>query len=179
MNHTQLSISFQHYDSPCGTLILASVGEAICLCDWIDMPCAVKNKRRLVQSLKAELREQPSAVIIRTKEELDEYFAGKRTTFDVPLYPVGTEFQKRVWEALLGIPFGETRTYKDIAIAVGNVKRVRAVASAIGANGMSILIPCHRVIGSDHSLTGFAGGLEAKRILLELESGCHSSSKGI
>lgn len=101
--------------------------------------------------------------------QLNEYFAGTRTTFTIPLRHVGTDFQQRVWNALLQIPYGTTRSYKDIAIGVGKAKAIRAVAQAIGANGISIFIPCHRVIGSNHSLTGFAGGLEAKRMLLEME----------
>ena len=83
---------------------------------------------------------------------------------------MGTDFQQQVWEALLGIPYGETVSYKDIALRVGNPKGVRAVAQAVGANGIAIFIPCHRVVGSNHSLTGFAGGLEAKRMLLEIEN---------
>ena len=162
-------VCIQYYDSPCGQIVLASVGEELCLCDWNGKSCAERNKRRLVRLLNAELKEEPSAVLLRTKAQLDEYFAGGRRTFDIPLHPVGTDFQKRVWNALLEIPYGETRTYKDIALRVDNLKGVRAVAQAIGANGIGIIIPCHRVIGSDHTLTGFAGGLEAKRILLELE----------
>ena len=162
-------VCIQYYDSPCGQIVLASVGEELCLCDWNGKPCAERNKRRLVRQLNAELKEEPSAVLLRTKAQLVEYFAGERRAFDIPLHPVGTDFQKRVWNALLEIPYGETRTYKDIALWVDNLKGVRAVAQAIGANGIGIIIPCHRVIGSDHTLTGFAGGLEAKRILLELE----------
>ena len=162
-------VCIQYYDSPCGQIVLASVGEELCLCDWNGKPCAERNKRRLVRQLNAELKEEPSAVLLRTKAQLVEYFAGERRAFDIPLHPVGTDFQKRVWNALLEIPYGETRTYKDIALRVDNLKGVRAVAQAIGANGIGIIIPCHRVIGSDHTLTGFAGGLEAKRILLELE----------
>lgn len=162
-------VCIQYYDSPCGQIVLASVGEELCLCDWNGKPCAERNKRRLVRQLNAELKEEPSAVLLRTKAQLDEYFVGERRAFDIPLHPVGTDFQKRVWNALLEIPYGETRTYKDIALWVDNLKGVRAVAQAIGANGIGIIIPCHRVIGSDHTLTGFAGGLEAKRILLELE----------
>lgn len=169
------TICVQYYDSPCGRIVLASVSETLCLCDWDEMPCAVKNKRRLAQKLNATFHEQPSEVLRRTREQLDEYFSGNRTAFDIPIHPIGTHFQRRVWNALLDIPFGETRTYKDIALLLGNAKGVRAVAGAIGANGISILIPCHRVIGSDHSLTGFAGGLDAKRILLELESKPYSS----
>jgi methylated-DNA-[protein]-cysteine S-methyltransferase len=163
------TVNIQYYDSPCGEIILASVGDELCLCDWNSMPCAGQNRRRLVRLLGAEFTEEPSAVLSRTRQQLDEYFAGTRRAFSIPLHLVGTAFQKQVWDALLGIPFGETRTYKEIAVAVGNPKGVRAVAGAIGANGIGIIIPCHRVIGSDHSLTGFAGGLEAKRILLEME----------
>jgi methylated-DNA-[protein]-cysteine S-methyltransferase len=101
---------------------------------------------------------------------LNEYFTGIRKIFDIPLRPIGTDFQKKVWHALLNIPYGETRSYKEIAISMGNPNSTRAVAGAIGANGISIFIPCHRVIGSNHCLTGFAGGLDAKRRLLELEA---------
>ncbi len=165
-----LPIYIQYYTSPCGEIVLASMGDRLCLCDWSDMPCAERNKRRLVRLLGAELREEASEVLLRTKRQLDEYFAGVRKSFDIPLLPVGTDFQKRVWQALLEIPFGETRTYKETAMRMSNLRGIRAVAQAIGANGISIFIPCHRVVGSDRSLTGFAGGLEAKKILLELES---------
>ena len=164
-----MKVNIQYYDSPCGRLVLASADDELCLCDWNEKPCAERNKRRLVRLLNAEFSMETSAALERTKKELDEYFAGKRRQFDIPLHPVGTEFQKQVWQALLEIPYGETRTYKAIAQRVDNPKGVRAVASAIGANGISIIIPCHRVIGSNHSLTGFAGGLDAKRLLLETE----------
>lgn len=101
--------------------------------------------------------------------QLDEYFAGSRMTFDIPLHLCGTEFQKRVWLSLPDIPYGETRSYKDIAVGIGQPNAVRAVAQAIGANAISILVPCHRVIGCNHTLTGYAGGLDAKKRLLELE----------
>ena len=159
----------QYYDSPCGTLVLASIGEELCLCDWHGMPCAERNRRRLGRLLNTAFVTASSPVLERTKQELDEYFAGKRRNFDLPLHPVGTDFQKKVWNVLLAIPYGETRSYKEMALSVGKPKGVRAVAQAIGANGLSILIPCHRVIGSNHSLTGFAGGIDAKRKLLEME----------
>ena len=110
-----------------------------------------------------------SAVIEQTVNQLDDYFAGHLTAFNIPLHPVGTDFQRRVWKALLDIPFGQTRSYMDIAKSIGNPQGVRAVAQAIGANGIGIIIPCHRVIGSNHSLTGFAGGLDKKQLLLQLE----------
>ena len=167
-------VNIQHYDSPCGELVLASVDGELCLCDWNGMPCAERNKRRLLRLLDAVFKEEPSEVIEQTKRQLDEYFAGTRRVFDIPLHPVGTDFQKAVWSALLEIPYGEVRTYMDIARRVDNVRGIRAVAQAIGANGIGIIIPCHRVIGSDNTLTGFAGGLETKRRLLELE-GCMPS----
>lgn len=163
------SIHIQYYNSPCGEIVLASMGDELCLCDWNEMPCAERNKHRLVKYMNAVFRVETSDVLEQTKKQLDEYFAGTRKAFDIPLHPVGTEFQQQVWNALLEIPYGETRSYKDIALSIANLKGIRAVAQAIGTNGISILIPCHRVIGSNHSLTGFAGGIEAKRILLEIE----------
>lgn len=130
-------VSVQYYDSPCGEMVLASVGEALCLCDWNGMPCACRNKRRLARRLNAEFLVETSAVLEQAKKQLEDYFACRRKAFDIPLRLVGTDFQQQVWEALLGI---------------------------------AIFIPCHRVVGSNHSLTGFAGGLEAKRMLLEIEN---------
>lgn len=168
-NTMKRTINIQYYKSPCGEIILASCGDELCLCDWNDMPCAERNKRRLARYLNADFKEESSAVLEDTKRQLDEYFARVRMTFDIKLHSVGTEFQLRVWNALLEIPYGETRTYKEIAQRVDNLNGVRAVAQAIGANGISIIIPCHRVIGSNRSLTGFAGGLEAKKVLLGIE----------
>ena len=108
-------------------------------------------------------------IIEKAIKQLDEFFAGKRQEFDIPLLFVGTDFQKKVWSELLKIPFGETISYGKIATRIGMPKAVRAVANANGANAISIFAPCHRVIGSDHSLTGYGGGLDAKRELLELE----------
>ncbi|MFM7203126.1 MAG: methylated-DNA--[protein]-cysteine S-methyltransferase [Myxococcota bacterium] len=104
-------------------------------------------------------------------EQLDAYFRGERRRFEVPLAPVGTPFQRRVWALLQEIPYGETWSYLELARRLGDVKAIRAVGTANGANPIGILIPCHRVIGSDGTLTGYAGGLERKRALLELETG--------
>ncbi len=163
------TLSTQRYSSPCGDLILASARDRLCLCDWSGKPCAGRNMRRLARLLDADFAERPSAVLEQARRQLDEYFAGARRTFGIRLLPMGTAFQLRVWDALLEIPYGETRTYKDIALRTGSPGGVRAVAQAIGANGISIIVPCHRVIGSNRSLTGFAGGLEAKAMLLETE----------
>lgn len=163
-------ICIQHYDSPCGALVLASFADKLCLCDWNENPFAERNKRRLVEYFKSSFRTETHSVLEETKRQLDEYFDCNRTTFDIPLHLVGTNFQLRVWNELLKIPYGATRSYKEIALSIGNPKAVRAVAGAIGANGISIIVPCHRVVGSNKCLTGYAGGLEAKRILLGIET---------
>lgn len=102
--------------------------------------------------------------------QLREYFAGKRTAFDLPLAPRGTDFQLAVWNALQRIPYGQTRSYRDVALTIGKPAAIRAVGAANGANPLPIVVPCHRVIGANGSLTGYAGGMEAKRLLLDLES---------
>ena len=168
-NYQAQVICIQYYSSPCGELILASMGNELCLCDWNGMPCAERNKRRIGRYVNADFRIETSSVLEEANRQLDDYFAGNRKVFNIPLHPVGTDIQLRVWRALLDIPYGETRSYLEIAQHIGNPKGVRAVAQAIGANGIDLLIPCHRVIGSNRSLTGFTGGLDKKKLLLELE----------
>ncbi len=158
------------FTSPCGNIILASYNDQLCLCDWHDHPCAQTNLHRLTRHIHEPFSLEPSPVILHARTQLNEYFTHTRTTFTIPLLPVGTNFQKLVWNALLNIPYGETRSYKDIALTVHNPKGIRAVAQAIAANGLCIFIPCHRVIGSNGSLTGFAAGLTIKHHLLSLES---------
>jgi methylated-DNA-[protein]-cysteine S-methyltransferase len=120
--------------------------------------------------------ERPDHPVLRHAErQLQEYFAGTREAFDIDLDFVGTPFQKSVWEQLLAIPFGETRSYAQIAGAIGNAKAVRAVGAANGKNPISIVAPCHRVFGSDGSMTGFAGGIEVKRFLLSHEGRAHAA----
>ncbi|MCW1925432.1 methylated-DNA--[protein]-cysteine S-methyltransferase [Luteolibacter arcticus] len=116
------------------------------------------------------LEDSSHPLLLETERQLAEYFAGERTEFSLPLDFIGTEFQRKVWHALTTIPFGETRSYRQIAIQVGSPDAVRAVGAANGKNPISIVAPCHRVIGTNGKLTGFAGGLEAKAFLLELES---------
>lgn len=163
-------INIQYYVSSCGELVLASYADKLCLCDWSDNPCTERNKRRIERYLKASFKTETTSVLEDAKRQLDEYFAGNRKAFTIPLHLVGTDFQQQVWNELLNIPYGATTSYKEIAQSIGKPKAVRAVAGAIGANGISILIPCHRVIGSDKSLTGYAGGLEAKKMLLQIET---------
>lgn len=112
----------------------------------------------------------PDPLLLRAREQLEEYFAGSRRSFDLPLSPKGTEFQLSVWRALLDIPYGETRTYGQIAHAIGSPKAARAVGMANNKNPIAIIIPCHRVIGADGRLVGYAGGLGKKELLLALES---------
>lgn len=169
MNSSNI-IQIQRYHSPCGDLILGSFDDKLCLCDW-----AVERHRdvvdtRLRKVLRAGYEEKTSNIIQETSKQLDEYFDGKRTVFDIPMLFAGTDFQKKVWHKLLEIPYGVTISYGELATQLGMPKAVRAVANANGANAISIIVPCHRVIGSDHSLTGYGGGLAAKKKLLELES---------
>lgn len=123
------------------------------------------NRVRLGELIEAD----DSPVLLETERQLQEYFTGKRNHFELELDFTGTDFQKQVWQALLTIPFGETRSYSQIAEQIGNPKAVRAVGAANGRNPISIIAPCHRVVGASGGLTGFAGGLEAKQYLLTLE----------
>ncbi len=115
-------------------------------------------------------------VLNEAERQLEDYFGGRRRTFELPLAPTGTEFQQRVWQALLEIPFGETRSYGQIALRIGQPTAVRAVGAANGRNPLSIIAPCHRVIGANGDLTGFAGGIETKRFLLAFEKEATSAA---
>ncbi len=165
-------IKTKGYESPCGTLLLGSFDNKLCLCNWQEVKRCNRVDRRLKRVLQAEFESGTSGVIEKTVLQLDEFFAGKRKVFNIPLLFVGTDFQKRVWNELVKIPYGGIVSYGELAKELGIPKAVRAVANANGANAISIIVPCHRVIGSDHSLTGYGGGLTAKRVLLDLESAC-------
>ncbi|WP_053146058.1 methylated-DNA--[protein]-cysteine S-methyltransferase [Erwinia billingiae] len=149
--------------SPVGALTLIASDLGLTAILWQDDN---PNRVRL-----PAMQENPThPVLVETERQLNEYFAGTRTTFTMTLDFVGTDFQKKVWQALVAIPFGETRSYADIAREIGNPKAVRAVGAANGKNPISIIAPCHRVIGSNGKLTGFAGGLEVKAFLLKIET---------
>lgn len=162
-------IRLQRYHSPCGDLMLGSLEDKLCLCDWATETHREVVDKRLQRVLRVRYEENTSDVIQKTIRQLDEYFDGERTVFDIPLLFAGTAFQKEVWSKLLEIPYGKTVSYGELATQLSMPKAVRAVANANGANAISILVPCHRVIGSNHSLTGYAGGLAAKKQLLDLE----------
>jgi len=163
-------ISIQYYKSPIGELLLGSYEGKLCLADMKYRKMRTTIDARIQQGLKAKYVEEGSEVIAETIKQMEEYFAGERRDFDIPLLMVGTDFQKSVWEGLMRIPYGATASYLELARNIGHEKAVRAVASANGANAIAILIPCHRIIGSNGELVGYAGGLPAKKKLLELEN---------
>ena len=164
------SICIQIYKSPVGEILLGSYDNKLCLADWKYRKMRTSIDKRLQKGLKAEYVEESSVIIEEAITQLDAYFEGKRKTFDIPLRMVGTDFQRSVWDGLIQIPYGTTFSYLDLAKRIDNEKAVRAVASANGANAISIFIPCHRIIGANGDLVGYAGGLPAKKKLLELEN---------
>jgi len=166
MNH----IKIQYYKSPIGELLLGSYANKLCIADYRYRKMRTRVDNRIQKGLKAEYVEEPSEVVTQTIKELEEYFSYERKEFTVPLLLVGTEFQKSVWQGLIETPFGTTSSYLELSKRIGNEKAVRAVASANGANSIAILVPCHRIIGSSGDLVGYAGGLDVKRKLLEIES---------
>ncbi|MFT7824643.1 MAG: methylated-DNA--[protein]-cysteine S-methyltransferase [Sulfurimonas sp.] len=162
-------IHIQYYETPFTELILGSFEERLCLLDFKDRKKRKSLDRRIQKGLNAVYIEQDNTLLRQTKKELDECFAGERKTFDIPLLTVGTPFQLKVWKTLQNIPYGMTATYAQLAKKAGRPKAVRAVANAVGGNAIAIIIPCHRIIGSDGTLTGYAGGLPLKQRLLEIE----------
>ncbi len=162
-------INIQYCKTKIGELILGSFEGKLCLLDFRYRKMRKTVDERIKKGLNAKFAENNTEIIEKTLAELDEYFHGNRKEFDGPLKMVGTDFQKRVWEALLRVPFGTTSTYLQLAKKIKNEKAVRAVAAANGANSMSIIIPCHRIIGINGKLVGYAGGLPIKKQLLKLE----------
>lgn len=154
------------YESPCGMLMLGALDGQLCLCDWQSSPRRQRVADRMRRLLRAEFMPGESEVLEAAMDQLDEYFEGSRRGFDIPLLFAGTDFQQRVWRELLTIPYGFTLTYAELARRVGRPKTVRGVANAVALNALSIFAPCHRIVGSDGSLTGYAGGLDAKFYLL-------------
>jgi len=162
-------IHIQYFKTPVGELVLGEYEGRLCMSDWRYRKKREIIDARVIKGLNATFTEKESVLLQQAKDELTEYFQGSRKTFGIPLLFVGTEFQKSVWDALTRIPYGETSSYSGLAKKIENEKAVRAVANANGANAISIFVPCHRIIGSDGKLTGYAGGLETKQKLLELE----------
>lgn len=158
---------FQHIvDTPLGWFCLTGNAESIIQAQWINEEDAVVGT--------------PGGAVVWNREaerQIDAYFKGKRQAFTLPLAPRGTDFQRKVWNHIRTIPFGTTQSYMDVAQALGDTKLSRAVGSAAGANPLLLLVPCHRLIGSDGELTGYAGGLPSKKHLLELEGALHAETQ--
>lgn len=166
-----MDIQLQTYSSPCGELLLGSYKDRLCLCDWREGRRHPRNLARIQRYLKANLVEKPSGITLAARGQLDEYFARQRQVLDLPILLAGTDFQKKVWQQLQKIPYGKTVSYREEAALIGMPEAVRAVANANGANALSIIVPCHRVIGANGHPTGYGGGMEAKKFLLALEGG--------
>ena len=170
-------IYLQYFKTPVGELILGDFHGKLCLCDWSYRRMRASIDKRFQEGLEAIFEEGITDVTETAKLQLNEYFSTDRIDFDIPLLMVGTSFQKTVWNELLKIPFGKTESYLGLSRKIGNEKAIRSVAAANGANAISIIIPCHRIIGSDGRLTGYGGGLQAKRKLLQLEMNKQSSDQ--
>ncbi|MGV6852378.1 MAG: methylated-DNA--[protein]-cysteine S-methyltransferase [bacterium] len=164
-------ISIQYAQTPIGELIIGVYQNQLCLLDFRYRKMRLAVDRRLQIQLKTSFVEQKTDLMDQVKTQLSEYLNGERKDFDLPLLLVGSQFQKRVWGALLKVQYGTTASYLELAKSINNEKAVRAVASANGANAIGIIVPCHRIIGSDGKLVGYGGGTQVKKKLLELESG--------
>ncbi|MEQ1136996.1 methylated-DNA--[protein]-cysteine S-methyltransferase [Acinetobacter seifertii] len=163
-------LSYKYINSPVGQLKLVANENALVAVLWDnENPKRVRLAELVEQTEHPVLLKTEHPVLLKTEQQLKEYFEGTRREFTLPLDFEGTAFQKQVWAALLSIPYGETRSYKEVAVQIGNEKAVRAVGAANGKNPISIIAPCHRVIGAGGALVGFAGGLDKKDILLKLE----------
>lgn len=163
-------INIVRFTTPIGPMFSCATSQGICLLDFTDRKMLETEFKDLCKRLNAVILPGENSHLEQVRSELSEYFSGKRKNFTVPLHTPGTDFQRSVWEMLQNIPYGKTRSYKDQAIAIGNPKAIRAVASANGYNRVSIIIPCHRVIGSDGKLVGYGGGLHRKKWLLDFET---------
>ncbi|MGH8737273.1 MAG: methylated-DNA--[protein]-cysteine S-methyltransferase [Burkholderiales bacterium] len=160
---------YDYYDSPCGRMLLVADGEALC-------GVYFTGQKHYVAPERSWKRDPQAAPLAETRRELDEYFAGKRRKFDVLLAAEGTPFQRAVWKAIAGVRFGETISYAELARRAGRPGSARAAGSATGRNPIGIIVPCHRIVGADGSLTGYAGGIDKKVTLLALEAKAGSAS---
>lgn len=167
--HKKSTINIMRLTTVVGPMFACATEEGICLLDFTDRRMLETEFNDLCKRLNAVILPGANPHLEQLKTELSEYFSAKRKTFSVPLHTPGTDFQQSVWKLLQTIPYGKTRSYRQQAIAIGNPKAIRAVAAANGHNRVSIIIPCHRVIGSDGGLVGYGGGLHRKKWLLDFE----------
>jgi AraC family transcriptional regulator of adaptative response/methylated-DNA-[protein]-cysteine methyltransferase len=163
-------LHFTRITTPLAPMLAAATDSELCLLEFVDRRMLETQLARVGKALGSAVVPGSNAVLEQTRRELEEYFAGARTRFEVPLRLIGSDFQVAVWQALLRIPCGETRSYRQQAAVVGRPKAVRAVGKANGDNRIALIVPCHRVVGADGSLTGYGGGLWRKRWLLEHEA---------
>lgn len=166
-----MSISQAYIETPLGEMIACATNKGICLLEFNDRKKLDGQFQKLAKDLNSDIIEQECKHFDLLKKELEAYFKSELKVFTVPLDLVGTEFQKKVWQALLTIPYGKTVSYMQQSESMGNPLSIRAVANANGMNKVAIIVPCHRVIGTNGKLTGYAGGLERKQFLLNLEKG--------
>ena len=162
-------INTQYSNAQIGEVILGSFRDRLCLLDFVKGKARGTVEDRMRRVLDAELVEQDDEVLRETRRQLNEYLEGQRKGFDIPVLMVGTDFQKDVWNAVMRVPYGATSTYSQIAKDIGKEGAARAVGNANAANPISIIIPCHRIIGSGGELVGYGGGLSLKKRLLRLE----------
>lgn len=167
---TQNIIDITRLETPLGTMVACATDKGICLLEFTDRKMLETELKQFAKSLNATIVQGQNKHFELLKAELNEYFEGNLKLFTVPIDMIGTDFQKQVWKILMQIPYGTTKSYQQQAYSINNPTAVRAVANANGMNKISIIIPCHRVIGSDGSLTGYGGGLWRKKRLLDLES---------
>ncbi|HVB49784.1 MAG TPA: methylated-DNA--[protein]-cysteine S-methyltransferase [Burkholderiales bacterium] len=154
---------YDRYDSPHGRMLLVAEGDALC-------GAYFTGQKHFRAPAPDWWRDPDAAPLRQARRELEEYFAGRRTRFEVPLAPEGTPFQHAVWRAIAGVPFGATISYAELARRAGRPGSARAAGAATGRNPVGVIVPCHRIVGADGSLTGYAGGLAKKRTLLALEA---------
>jgi methylated-DNA-[protein]-cysteine S-methyltransferase len=169
INENSGRLEIQYHKTKIGELVLGSYDSKLCLLDFRYRKMRFSVDNRLKKTLNAKFVVQDNKILKETRKQIAEYLMAERKIFDLPILYVGSDFQKQVWDALLKINYGETASYLDIAKYIGNEKAVRAVASANGANAIAVIIPCHRIIGSNGELVGYGGGLPIKKRLLNLE----------
>lgn len=169
LNGNSNQIAVTTYQSPLGLMFLGATENGICLAEFYDRIHLEKTLLKLAESLKAQFVEEENRHLNQLKEELTLYFDKTLQEFTVPLVLTGTDFQQKVFKSLIKIPYGKTSTYKNQAIILGDLKAIRAVAAANGLNKIAVVVPCHRIIGSDGSMIGYAGGIHRKEALLKLE----------
>ncbi len=166
---TMEKINFQYYKTKIGELILGSFDNQLCLLDFRYRRMRSTVDKRIKKGLNTDYLEQDNEILQETRKQISEYLSGNRKVFEIPVLLVGSDFQKQVWNTLINVKYGEIASYLDLAKEINNKKAVRAVASANGANSIGLIIPCHRIIGSNGELVGYGGGLPVKKRLLKLE----------